>query len=64
MEANPVDARRLRLIDQAVWEIHRCEDEIKAGNHEPGGPWLGYMDWLEELHGLIHDYHPEYYNHR
>jgi hypothetical protein len=52
---------RVELIAQAVKEIHRCEDEIKAGDHRMGGPWLGYMDWLEELHGLIHDYHAEWY---
>lgn len=48
--------RRLLEITKAVDTIHRCEEEIKKGNLHMGGPWLGYMDWLEELHRLIHNY--------
>jgi hypothetical protein len=45
---------RIVAISRAVENIHRCEDEMRHGNLNLGGPWLGYMDWLEELHCLIH----------
>lgn len=46
---------RIELIVLAVDNIHRCEVQIRA-DHDAGGigPWLGYMDWLEELHEQIH----------
>lgn len=47
---------RLTAISKAVEEIHRCEREFKkVCLYDPDiqGIWLGYMDWLEELHRLI-----------
>lgn len=45
---------RVEAITRAVAEIHECEDRMRAGNHTLGGPFLGYMDWVTELHRLIH----------
>ena len=45
---------RIELIAQAAEEIHRCEHEMRGRLFDAGGAWLGYMDWLEELHYLIH----------
>ena len=55
---NPARSR-LDLISQCSDEIARAAREIKAGNHDMGGPWLGYMDWLEELHYMLHEKTPE-----
>jgi hypothetical protein len=62
---------RVGQIARCVEDVHRCELELRADL--TGGAWLGYMDWLEELHRLIHledalqesakEYfgHPEFY---
>lgn len=41
-------------IARCCAEIHRCESEL-AGDKTGTGAWLGYMDWLEELHYQIHE---------
>ena len=45
---------RVQQIVRCMAEIDKCLKEIKGGNLDMGGPWLGYMDWLEELHHQIH----------
>jgi hypothetical protein len=45
---------RVKQIDRCMREIENCLIQIKRGNHDMAGPWLGYMDWLEELHYQIH----------
>lgn len=49
---------RLGQITNCVEEIHRCEAEIASGKYSyeqlTCGAWLGYLDWLDALHQLIH----------
>ena len=47
-----VNADRLEQISRCTREIHRCESEL-ASDKTGTGAWLGYMDWLEELHYQI-----------
>ena len=35
-----------------LWEISKCMDEINKAYNESA---LGLVDWLEELHALLHD---------
>jgi len=46
---------RVRQIYRCMKEIEKCEQDIKAGKLDMAGPWLGYMDWLEELHYQVHN---------
>ena len=45
-------ADRVKQIVRCCEEIHRCESEL-ANDKTGTGAWLGYMDWLWELHYQI-----------
>jgi len=47
-----MNAERVKQIVRCVEEIHRCEKDL-AGDKTGTGAWLGYMDWIEALHGYI-----------
>lgn len=49
---------RLSRIAAACAEIDRARRELAARHtgNPLGGAFLGYMDWLSELHRLIHDW--------
>ena len=46
---------RIRRICHCTDEIDQALKEIKQGKLSMTGPWLGYMDYIEELHYLIHE---------
>jgi hypothetical protein len=45
-------ADRIGKIVRCMDEINRCLKDEKSGEF---GAFLGEMDWLEELHYLIHE---------
>jgi hypothetical protein len=49
---------RLSRIAKACMEIDRCREDLASGppRNPLGGAFLGYLDWVTELHRLIHDW--------
>ncbi len=45
---------RLEQIEKAMLELAGCQEQFTSA-HDPLLPLLGQMDWLEELHRLLHE---------
>lgn len=45
---------RIAQITRCMYELEICMKQIHDGDTRMGGAWLGYMDWLEELHYQVH----------
>ena len=47
---------RLFNINRAVAEVHRCQDAMPGMGHPDAlGCALGELDWIAELHRLLHE---------
>ena len=48
--------QRLLAISLVMCELQMCQDALRSKvQSNLGGPILGQVDWLEELHGLLYD---------
>ena len=55
---HPPQWRRLKAISNCMNILHEIEEAAKLDksyNHQLNCMW-GWLDWMEELHRLLHDY--------